>query len=71
MVNTQNNYIIFIKRPEDYAVAGEHFISQHPELAPNLEDGVILTRRLYLSLDSYKSFLCFPCFPCLTTILLS
>ncbi|KAG0305129.1 hypothetical protein BGZ97_001228 [Linnemannia gamsii] len=53
MVNTKNKSIIFVKRPEDYPVAGEHFVLQPTELAPNLEDGDILTRNLYLSLDPY------------------
>ncbi|KAF9099636.1 hypothetical protein BGX29_007020 [Mortierella sp. GBA35] len=53
MVNTKNKSVIFLKRPDGYPVAGEHFVLQPTELAPTLNEGDILTRNLYLSLDPY------------------
>ncbi|KAF9130880.1 hypothetical protein BGW39_002521 [Mortierella sp. 14UC] len=53
MVNTTNKSVLFLKRLDDYPVVGEHFALQHTELAPKLQEGDILTRNLYLSLDPY------------------
>ncbi|KAG0277664.1 hypothetical protein BGZ95_005554 [Linnemannia exigua] len=53
MVNTKNKSVIFMKRPDDYPIVGEHFVLQHTDLVAELEEGDILTRNLYLSLDPY------------------
>ncbi|KAF9907585.1 hypothetical protein EC991_010797 [Linnemannia zychae] len=53
MVNTKNKSVIFLKRPDEYPIVGEHFALQHTDLASELQEGDILTRNLYLSLDPY------------------
>jgi len=54
MSNTKNKSIIFAKKPEDYPVAGEHFLLQHTEDTQDLNEGDFLRRNLYLSLDPCK-----------------
>ncbi|KAK5821768.1 hypothetical protein F5H01DRAFT_159891 [Linnemannia elongata] len=56
LVNTKNKAILFVKRPEYHHITGEYFVLQHTELASNLEDGDIITRNYYLSLDLCNLF---------------
>lgn len=51
---TSNQTVVFRKFPTGYAVAGEHLNSETRELSPELQEGEILTRNLFLSIDPGK-----------------
>lgn len=56
MVNLVNNKaVVLLQRPTGYAVAGVHVGVKHKELDASLNDGDILVRNLYVSVDPCMS----------------
>ncbi|KAF9358046.1 hypothetical protein BGX26_002567 [Mortierella sp. AD094] len=53
MVNANNKSVVLLQHPTDYAVAGVHVGVQHKELNTRLNEGDILLRNLYVSVDPY------------------
>ena len=56
MVSVANNKtVVLLQRPTGHAVAGVHVGVKHKELDTSLNEGDILVRNIYVSVDPCKS----------------
>ncbi|KAG0242776.1 hypothetical protein BGW41_003452 [Actinomortierella wolfii] len=49
-----NTYVYYVKVPTEFPIPGEHLVVKHDDnFQPSLNDGDVLLRNLYISLDPY------------------
>ncbi|KAF9367401.1 hypothetical protein BGX21_007446, partial [Mortierella sp. AD011] len=53
MVNLSNKSVVFLESPKEYPIPGVHLKVESKVLDDELNEGELLTRNLYISLDPY------------------